>query len=341
MNRWRLIVILALVFWTKPTRAATVALVQPENPAPAVSEALFRLQGELLAIGFAIETVDALSSPGARALDSHTWVERMEAEHHLDALIEVIGDPNPTGAEIWIYQKASQRFELSRVVLEPNARNAPTTLAIRTIEVLRSSFLELDFATKRPVPASGNPPRRVAPANAPSVRREQLGFEAGAGVLIGLNGVGPSLLPLVRFDWAPSSSLVVQASLAGLGTQPTIESPVGSARLAQNQGVLGLCYCSPSAAGLRPFVALAAGFLWTSLDGQAESPAQGHHVSQWSLLLEGSVGARLRLSDRYYMTLASHVQFAEPYVAIHFADTLVATSGRPNLLLTLTVGAWL
>ena len=43
----------------------------------------------------------------------------------------------------------------------------------------------------------------------------------------------------------------------------------------------------------------------------------------------------------YHLTLAAHVQVAEPYIAIHVVDTLVATSGRPNVLLSLTLGAWL
>jgi hypothetical protein len=39
--------------------------------------------------------------------------------------------------------------------------------------------------------------------------------------------------------------------------------------------------------------------------------------------------------------MAAHVQVAAPYVAIYFNDNRVATTGRPNLLLSLTVGAWL
>ena len=49
----------------------------------------------------------------------------------------------------------------------------------------------------------------------------------------------------------------------------------------------------------------------------------------------------LHLGDRYHLTLAAHVQVATPYVAIHFLDSVGAMSGRPNLLLTLAVGAWL
>jgi hypothetical protein len=42
----------------------------------------------------------------------------------------------------------------------------------------------------------------------------------------------------------------------------------------------------------------------------------------------------------YDLTLAAHVQVAAPCLAIHFVDAVVATSGRPNLFLTLTIGAW-
>jgi len=81
--------------------------------------------------------------------------------------------------------------------------------------------------------------------------------------------------------------------------------------------------------------------LRTAIDGEAVAPGSGHSVERWSFLLDGSLGARLRLPGRYHLTLAAHVQVAEPYVAIHFVDTLVATSGHPTLGLSLTVGAWL
>ena len=81
--------------------------------------------------------------------------------------------------------------------------------------------------------------------------------------------------------------------------------------------------------------------LRTAIDGEADAPAEAHVVERWSFLLDGSVGARVRLPGRTFFTLALHVHVAAPYVAVHIADTVVATTGRPNLLLTLTVGAWL
>jgi hypothetical protein len=81
--------------------------------------------------------------------------------------------------------------------------------------------------------------------------------------------------------------------------------------------------------------------LHTAIDGAADAPAAAHVVDRWSFLVDGSVGARVQLPGRTFFTLALHAQVAAPYVAVHIADTVVATTGRPNLLLALTVGAWL
>jgi hypothetical protein len=340
-GRWSLICVLAVVaFWPKRADALTVALVQPEKPSPAITEALFRLQGELLAIGLEVETIGSVSRRSARAEAAGAWREQLAVEHDADAVIEVLGDSVPSAVDIWIYRKPSRRFELSRVTLEPTANNAAETLALRAIEVLRSNFLELHLPAKTP-PKTGAPPTVAPPEKALPAHRAQLGLEAGAAFLIGLDGVGPSMLPLGRVDWALTTWLDVQATFAGFGTQPTIATAAGDARVAQRYGILGLCYCSNHERGVQPFFGLAAGFLYTALAGEAESPLRGHRVSEWSVAIEGNLGARLRLTGRYYVTLATHVQMAEPYVAIHFADTLVATSGRPNLILTLTMGAWL
>ncbi len=153
--------------------------------------------------------------------------------------------------------------------------------------------------------------------------------------------VGPLLLPLVRWDWAIPSWLVMQATVAGLGTRPTVATTAGDAQVAQQFGLLGACYRLRSDPQVWPFFGLSAGVLHTSVEGHADPPRRGHAPSEWSFLLDASVGAGLRASGRYYLTVAAHVQVAEPYVAIRFVDAVVATTGRPNLLLTLTLGAWL
>src|SRR4029079_3559057 len=129
--------------------------------------------------------------------------------------------------------------------------------------------------------------------------------------------------------------------MAGLGSRPTVSTAAGSARIAQQYLVLGVCSRPPAATGVRPTLGVAAGALRTAAEGRALAPGEGHAVERWSFLVQASAGARLGWAGRYFLTLAGHAQMAEPYVAIYVADTVAATTGRPNLLLTLTAGAWL
>lgn len=329
--------------------AAKVVIVRPAGASPELNETLSRLQGEVLALGLEVAIAERPDTPDANASDSRAWVERMAAERESDAVIDVIGDAAPAAVDIWIFERRALRSEVSRVALEPNAENAPERLAIRAIEALRSGLVEIDLVARgqQAATVAREPPATVTqgPPRESGAPTGHVDLQAGAALLASLEGVGPALMPVVRVGWtAPSfapSWLVLQGALAGFGSRPTVTSAAGSARVAQQYAVLGGCVCVPSARALQPHVALSAGVLRTAIDGQADAPQDAHFVERWSFLLDASLGARLRLPGRYHLTLAAHLQLAQPYVAIHFVDTLVATSGRPNLGLSLTVGAWL
>jgi hypothetical protein len=148
-------------------------------------------------------------------------------------------------------------------------------------------------------------------------------------------------MPTVGIGWSARPWLELQAALAGFGSRPTVLAAAGSARVAQEYAAVGAGTCARAGRALQPCFALAGGVLRTSVDGEADAPAAAHSVERWSLLLDAAAAARLNFPGRYHLTLAAHVQVAEPYLAIHVVDTLAATSGRPNLLFSLTVGAWL
>lgn len=347
-DRMRLTILLSgLLFWVTPVHAATVAIVRPLKLSPDLTETLSRLHGELLSVGLEVEITESPSARGLETSDSRAWLEKLAVERGVDAIIDIIGEVVPVAVDVWLVDRASRghqvSLELSRVALEPNTEKPSERLAIRAIEVLRSSFLEIDLAAReRRGEAITKPPTTSLPlAEVDASRPERIALEVGAAALTSLDGVGPALLPVLRIDWAARSWLVAQATLAGLGSSPTVANTAGSARVSQQYGVLGGCYRFRAGHGLRPSITLSAGVLRTSVEGQADSPKQGHPAERWSFLLDGSLGAGLRLGGRYYAALAVHVQVAAPYVAIHFVDEVVATSGRPNLILTLTVGAWL
>jgi hypothetical protein len=337
---------LILLFWASPSSAVTVAIVRPLKASPAIAETLVRLHGELLSVGIEPEFVDGPAMGGLGMTDSHAWLEEAATERGVDAIIAIIGDVAPVAIDVWVINKATRRFEILKVPVEPKAESASERLAIRALEVLRSSFLAIDFsANERRRESLAKPPAAILPigeVTKPASHSERFGIEVGVAGVTSMDGVGPTLLPIVGLNWAIRSWLVVQVALAGLGTHASVATTAGNARVAQDFGVVGGCYRLRSSQRLRPFFAIAAGLLRTSVDGSTDSPnKQGHATEQWSLLFDGSLGAGLRLGDRFTLTVAAHAQMAEPYVAIHFVDTVVATSARPNFVLTLTVGAWL
>jgi hypothetical protein len=344
--RLRLAVLVwTLVLWAVPVCAATVAIVRPATPTPVLTETVSRLHGELLSVGLEVKLLDSPADRGPGPAEARAWVERVAAEYGIDAVIEIVGDTVPVAVDVWVIEKSPRRLGVSRVAVEPDASNPPERLAIRAIEFLRSTFLENAMAAseRRPEPVAHRTitpsPRREPPA--PAGPEARFGLELGAAAITSLDGVGPAFLPIVRLDWAARPWLVMQLAMAGLGSRPTVATALGSARIAQQYGILCGSYRIEARPWLWPYLALAAGVLHTSVEGRADSPRQGHAVSRWALLVEGSSGLALNLYGPYTLSLAGHVQMAEPYVAIHFSDPVVATTGRPNLATTLAVGAWL
>ncbi len=325
-------------------QAATIVIIRPTSASPEMTETVSRLHGELLSLGIDVAFAERAAVTATGPSDARARLEPIATARDADAVIEVAAEPAPAAVDIYVLDRRAHRSEVSRVSAESSAENAPARLAIRTIEVLRASLVEIDLAARSragssdvQVVATAPPPQTSAPSSAVG----RIGVEAGAAVLTSVDGVGPAVLPAVRIGWAMPSGLVVHATLAGLGTHPVLTAPAGTARVAQQFAVLGISSGAPSARRIRPYAGIAAGVLRTAIDGEADPPAEAHSVNRWSALLDGSVGARASGPSQTFLTLAAHVQVATPYVAVHIADTVAATTGRLNLLLTLTVGAWL
>jgi hypothetical protein len=324
--------------------AATVVIVGPANPSPGIAETVVRIRGELLSAGFAVEIVDGAVVSSVASHDSRDSLERLAERRAADAVIAIVGETAPNSVEVWVVDKVTGKSVVRKLPFEAKSRHAPETLAIRAIELLRSSFLEIDLTAngRRSEPASTPPPVVVRFMERQAGHPERIAVELGGAGVVGFDGVGLALMPLARFDVALGAWFVIRATLAGLGTRPSVANTLGSAQVAQEFVTLGGALRFRAGRRLRPFVSLSAGALYTQVEGRAATTAnQGRDEHAWSFLADGSVGTSMALRDRLYLSLATHAQMAEPYPAIHFLDTVVATSARPNFLVTLTVGAWL
>jgi hypothetical protein len=338
----RILGFLTVVFWTVPSLAATVVLVRSANPAPGMGEALVRIRGELISAGFDVDVVEGTAGSEG---ESRNWLELLAARRGADAVVAMVGDKSHDLVEVWVIDKVTGKSVVRNVPFRPLSAKGPETLAIQAVELLRASFLEIDLSSSaRPGAVGAAPPQTVVrfvgmDRNVEQV--ERFSVELGGAASVGLDGVGATLMPVLRLAWAWRPSFIVQATAAGMGNRPTVENGGASAQVAQEFALLGAAYRFTIDKRLRPFVSLSVGALHTSVAGQADWPLQGQSVAQWSFLLDGEIGVGVPLLDRFYLSLATHAQMAEPYPAIRFAGAVVATSARPNILLTLTIGAWL
>jgi hypothetical protein len=340
------VVLLSLLMgWATAAQAAAVLLVRPVDASQVIAETLVRLSGELLSVGFETEVVEGPAADGVSGSDWRGWLERLAAEREADAVVALVGDAAPTSIKVWIVDKVAGNTGVRTVPFDATREHASETLAIRALELLRSSLLEIELAAreKRRVPLA-TPPTAVVEnvrSEKPTGASQRFGLAVGGAGVVGVGGVGPAILPMVRFTWAARPSFVANVAMAGLGTRPTVESQWGSAQVTQAYAVLGGDYRFRVGHRLRPFLTLSAGALYTAIKGRAGAPNQGSDADTWSFLLDGGLGAWVGLSDRFFLEAAAHAQLAEPYPAIRFGDAVVATTARPNLLLTLTIGAWL
>jgi len=337
------ILVSILVTWAGTAFAATVVIVRPTSPSPRVTETITFLHGELLSVGLE-DTLSARPvADTAVGVDPRAWLEQLAAERGAIAVIEVVGDDTVTAVDVWVL-KSPGRFEVTRVAVDLDTASSSVRLAIRTLEALRASLVEANFAERYRVRQPEVRPVTAAPRVAsvtPRSDRGRIGLEMGAAALMSVDGVGPVVLPVVRADWAARSWLVVQAAIAGLGTRATVTAADGRATVAHEYALLGGSYRFHSEQAWWPFISLGTGVLHTMVQSPSILGRSGNREGQWSLLADAGLGAGIRVYRSYYLTLSGHAQLAHPYVAIHLGDPIVATTGRPNFHLDLTVGAWL
>lgn len=336
----------ALLAWAPTALAATVVVLRPLNPSPQAVETITLLQGELASVGLEDTTIERPAAGASAGTDLRPWFERLAGERGAIAVIDLLGEDGVGGVDVWV-RKSPGRFEVTRIMVQPDTTNSAARVAIRTLEALRASLVELELAARylrrRQNTAQPSVVRAPAPAKPrePPRKGESLGLEIGSALVMSPGGVGPAVLPSLRFDWAVRPRLLVDVTLAALGTQPSITTQTGSASIAREFALLGGCYRPWSERAWWPFSSIAVGALHTAVRGRAGVDMNRHDVGTWSFLMDLGLGVTVRFRRPYHITLSGHAQVAHPYVAIHFGDPVVATLGRANLLLTLAVGAWL
>jgi hypothetical protein len=332
-----LVALVSATAWSAPLPSGRVALLDSPESSPLVRNCLTRIREELASGGFEVSVID----PGPRT-DPVSIVAVMQAQQEAVAAIALLGDPERPGAELWILDRIGAVAEVRRLpVPAEDVDHLPEVLAIRTMELLNASALK---ALVEAVRARRELPPRVA--DGPKARpeppepRHSVGLEAGISMLASVGGPGPAALPLARVRGRLSDRLFVRLTLAGLGTRPRIETPIGSASVVQSLGLAELVLALRPGASWRPSFSLGAGALHVQSDGEGVWPYAGQRQTRWVAASDAGVGLVASIDARFSFAFEIHALVAVPHPKLRFYDVESATLAFPAVLASFTMVAW-
>jgi len=309
-----------------------VVLRQPSAPA-AVQRAIRRTEAELAAEGFEVVTTDAPSPvPDLR--------QRLAAAAHeanAVAAIAVVPDAAGASADVWVTDRLTDKTLIRTLRAdEVPASERARTLAIRAVELLRASFVEVLI----PEPSSNKklPPdvdRWLRPPRGPL---EGFSVQLGVGMIASFDGIGVSGAPSVRIGWVTDIGLGVRLSWLGpaFGARPS--NADGSALVRQELLTTELVY-APNVdwLGFTPAVWAGGGVYHLHANGDVNGPRVGVSDQVWAAAVTGGAGMGYRLTDAIttFANLSAVVTMPRAVVTL-FGEPL-GRAGRPSLTADLGV----
>ena len=302
-----------------------------------------RLQAELRALHFDVPDVEL-----APDLPSRAQLEAVARRR--DAVAAVRIGPSSAGVEVWIVDRMTGKTVLREMVTtEGGAASRDATIALRVVELLRASLMELD-ATRPPqgeieppplIRALMAPPRPPSPAplksaTLPAPIPPAFSVELGPAALLSTGGFSPSGLVSAAIHHRPAEAF--GASLIAL--IPIVPASVSGPEGATTArfGLLGLglrgTWTSPGSPWT-PTLGGGLAALWQHFEGQPKARFVGTSVNLFSVAPYLRAGLGLTVLPRLRVRADALVGASLPPTVVQFSGRLAATWGVPFVAPTL------
>jgi hypothetical protein len=305
-------------------RRSRVAIVRTASADGLLREANTRLRAELVSAGF--EVVDVASVPG----DPRSGVERVSEASGSFATVAMARTGTGALADVWISDHVTGKTVVRRlrVGTEPNAA---AILAIRALELLRASLLEVST----PKPAAE--PQPAAPPDVLNwVKPEERAFlgnsalSAGVFALHDLRDIGPALGPTLRLSHGIVDRWFGRLAWAGPLFSPTLRASAGSASVRQHFLSLDLGWATEP----RPLALVAwvgAGAYLLQATGASASPYRSTSDSLLSFLVTAGLGGLARLGESFALSADVSAVGLAPRPVVAIAEHEAGPAGGPSL----------
>jgi len=349
-----LLVLLALLFLGPAARASPsrVVVIRPPATDQVTAEAIHRVAGELVAAGFEVAFLEASPERDARA-------QLAAAAERLDPVATFAIFPLREGgaAEVWLTDRTSGKTVIQRIETRSiSPSHVSAVLAVRAVEVLRASFLDLRPKRESETPAeqSSPPQRDLLPAGGtspltrngvgePSRERSSLQSPAvsvGVAFLHGFQGIGAGVLPVAKLSYG-MGRWAGRLSFAGLGPSVRVDGAVGSALIHQELVSAELLAVLVNHRPFAMFGSVGGGIYHFRLAGEGATPYYGKEGDLTTPMFTAGVGAEARFGPHLSMIVDVTALFPRTTAVVRFMDAEVASAGRPSLLAGVGVVAFL
>lgn len=317
--------------------AQRIVLLRPKTADEALLQAFGRLKGELMVHDFEVIVVDAaedLPSPGELAKAA----EQVRAV----ATVSLVRSEGLASADVWISDRVTGKTSM-RTIATAQHSEASSILAIRAVDLLRTSLREFGPGERPPPEVVGASPQRAPEhvrdwATAERAKR-RWSVEAGVAMESTSSKLGNMYGPSIALGYSPSERLDFGLGFQGplSGAHATQEGASLALRTEQLFAELEYRFLSRALWSLEATGALGAHHL--DVQGTAELPYAGRSDSAWTALAAAGLGAELRVTRQAALTLSGRAVFLAPRPVVHLVDTELPY-GRPALQAGLGLHVW-
>lgn len=319
--------------------ASRVVVIRPADAAATVGEAITRVEAELRAAGF--EVVGVQSSDAA---PSREELARQVEAHRAVAALSISYREGATSAELWVVDEVTDKTVIRNVDVGGAPSDGPSVLAIRAVELLRASLIEVTVPRPSAPPAADEVPDDVqdfaeeateAAAGSPMAG---LGLELAAVALVGFDSIGASVGPAARVSYVAPIGFGGRLTWLGPTFGASVSGPEGDARIRQ-EALLVEAIWSPElpVRWLAPSVAIGGGFYHLSARGELAPPATSRDDDVGAGALSIGVGLGASISSRVMLRTELVAILGAADLGVRMGGERVGSMGRPSLAPTLGV----
>jgi hypothetical protein len=332
MHRWRsrfaLTVALSVYFVVAPASAQRIVLLRPATADVALLQAFGRLQGELRTYDFEVVVVD-----GGNVAPSPRQLAKVAEDARAVATVSLVRSEGLATADVWISDRVTGKTTMRTIATSEN-REASSVLAVRAVDLLRTSLREFPEGERPPPDVVGASPDRAPPHvrewAATKPVRKPWSVEAGIAVQSTLSSLGALFGPCISLAYNPAEQVGVAVGFQG-PLSGTREGKNGTSTSLRNEQVFAeLRYRPIVRAGWAVEVTADIGAHHLSVEGAARLPYVGRSDSAWTALFAAGPAFELRIFGGASLLLFGRAVLLAPRPVVHAVETATAY-GRPAL----------